>query len=34
MWTTLFGLVLAAAFCFAVAAVVLPHVKYLPRFSG
>lgn len=34
MWTTLFSLTLTAAICFGVAAIVLPHVKYLARFSG
>jgi hypothetical protein len=34
MWTTLFSLTLTAAICFGVAAIVLPHVRYLARFSG
>jgi hypothetical protein len=34
MWTALFILRLAAAISFGVAAIVLPHIKYLARFGG
>ena len=34
MWTTLFGLTVAAAACFGMAAVALACSKYLARLSG